>query len=30
MQAPLRAVTEGDHVVIPFHAHLVRAKRLQN
>jgi ubiquinone/menaquinone biosynthesis C-methylase UbiE len=27
MQAALRAVTEGDHVVIPFHAHLARAER---
>jgi SAM-dependent methyltransferase len=27
MQAPLGAVTEGDHVVIPFHAHIARAER---
>jgi SAM-dependent methyltransferase len=27
MQAPLRDVTQGDHVVIPFHAYVVRARR---
>ncbi len=26
MEAPLREVTEGDHVVIPFHAHIARAR----
>ncbi|MEX2207472.1 MAG: methyltransferase domain-containing protein [Myxococcota bacterium] len=28
MQAPLREVTQGDHVVIPFHARIARAERL--
>ena len=27
MAAPLRAITEGDHVVIPFHAHIASAHR---
>lgn len=27
MEAPLRAVTQDDHVVIPFHAHIARAER---
>jgi ubiquinone/menaquinone biosynthesis C-methylase UbiE len=26
MTGPLREVTDGDHVVIPFHAHIVRAR----
>jgi ubiquinone/menaquinone biosynthesis C-methylase UbiE len=26
MAAPLREVTQGDHVVIPFHAHIARAE----
>jgi ubiquinone/menaquinone biosynthesis C-methylase UbiE len=27
MEGPLRAVTDGDHVVIPFHAHVARGHR---
>ena len=27
MERPLRAATEGEHVVLPFHAHVVRADR---
>ncbi len=27
MESPLREVTEDDHVVLPFHAHIARAER---
>lgn len=27
MEAPLREATEGDYVVLPFHAHIARARR---
>lgn len=30
MEAPLRAVTENEHVVIPFHAYIARAERHQH